>query len=100
MRGYHLTPDEQKIVKKFQNYSIPFIFKAGDYLEYLQYFELIQIEVCYILIKNKKISKELYNMVLEVIPIDFKIQEDKLDANANDFYKCYLEIEKLIKKYY
>ena len=96
MAKYKLT-EEEDVVNKFHKYSIPFIFSSGKYCGYMQYFELVDFEICPALLKGKNIDKEIYKIiVLEGVDI---IKED-LDNNALEFYNLYLLIQDLVKKYY
>ncbi|MBR2339706.1 MAG: hypothetical protein IKA74_02605 [Clostridia bacterium] len=99
MRKYKVTKEERDVIKKYQNYSIPFTFKAGKFLGYMQYFEYIDFEICYILLKGKAISEKNYDFIFHNMPDEQEI-EKQLDDYAKEFYNCYLEIKRIVKKYY
>ena len=96
MAKYNLTKEEKCIVNKFHKYTIPFIFSSGKYCGYMQYFELIDFEVCHALLKGKIIDKKIYNMII-LEGVD--ITKEDLDKNALEFYNLYLAIVRLVKKY-
>ena len=101
MGRYRLTNYEREMVCKFRNYSIPYIFKSGEYCGYMQYFEFIDFEICYLLLNGKPIGESNYKIIFsEELDDNKKIQRDKLDKNALDFYNLYLSIEEIVKKYY
>lgn len=96
MKKYKLTEEEKDIANRFCNYSIPFIFKSGEYNGYMQYFELIDIEVCYALLKGERIDGKVYRLIEFGVDID----KEKLDDYALEYYDLYLQVEGLVKKYY
>ncbi len=101
MRKYNLTREEKDIVNKFYHYSIPFIFKSGKYCGYMQYFEFMQIEICYRLLKGKEIDEKTYKMVVyEDLDYNPQINIAELDNNSLVFYNLYLLIKNLVEKYY
>ena len=101
MAKYKLTEEENDIVNKFRDYSIPFIFKSGKYCGYMQYFEFVDFEICNILLKGGNIDEEIYKMiVLEDLDYNPKIIKAELDNNSLEFYNLYLLIKDLVKKYY
>ena len=97
MKKNTLTEEEKAIVNKFCKYSIPFIFKSGEYCGYMQYFELINFEVCPALLKGKSIGEKIYQtIVLERVDIE----KEKLDDYARGFLNLYLHIVDLVIKYH
>lgn len=97
MSKYKLTKEEREVVIKFHKYSIPFIFSSGKYCGYMQYFELVDSEICSALLKGKNIDRRIYQMItLEGVEV---IKED-LYSTALEFYNLYLLVEELVKKYY
>ena len=95
MARYRLTSQEKEVVRKFQHMSIPFDFKAGTYCDYMQYFEIIQIDICFLLLKGKTIDKEL----LDIVKDGADISTDNLSIRALAFYDVYLEVLGIISKY-
>lgn len=96
MKKYKLTEKEKNIVNKFEHYSIPFIFKSGEYCGYMQYFELVNFEICYALLKGKRIDENAYQIMLQ----GDDIKKEKLDNYALEFYNLYLLVKNIAKKYY
>lgn len=97
MKKYRLTEEEKEVVNKFCNYSIPFIFKSGEYCGYMQYFEYVNFEACHDLLKGKPIDEKVYQMV---VLEGTNIEKDKLDGRALEYFNLYLVIEDLIRKYH
>lgn len=97
MKKYKLTDEEKDIVNKFYHYNIPFIFKSGEYSGYMQYFELIDFEVCYALLKGKQIDEKIYQMIVSE---GVDIKKEKLDNYALEYFNLYLLIETLVRKYH
>lgn len=97
MKKFNLTEEEKTVVDEFCKYSIPFIFKSGEYCGYLQYFELINFEICPALLEGNRIDEKVYRMVV-LQGVD--IAKDKLDNYALEFLSLYLHVENLVKKYY
>ncbi len=97
MKKYKLTEEEKVVVNKFCNFSIPFIFKAGKYCRYMEYFEYVDSEICYKLLKGKCIDEKNYQMI--VLKGD-NIKREELDNNALEFYDLYLLLKDMVKKYH
>ncbi len=96
MKKYKLTEEEKDIANRFCDYSIPFIFKSGEYSGCMQYFELIDFEVRYALLKGERIDGKVYRL----IEFGADIDKEKLDDYALEYYNLYLLVEELLKKYY
>ena len=97
MKKYNLTEEEKAIVNKFCKYSIPFIFKSGEYCGYMQYFEWVNFEICSALLKGERIDEENYQMIMSQ---GVDIIKEKLDNYALEFFNLYLLVENIAKKYY
>lgn len=97
MEKYNLTEEEKAVVNKFCKYSIPFIFKSGEYCGYMQYFELVNFEICPALLKGKRIDEKIYQMIVSE---GLDIIKEKLDNYALEFLNLYMLIKNLIKKYH
>ena len=97
MEKYNLTEEEKAVVNKFCKYSIPFIFKSGEYCGYMQYFELVNFEICSALLKGKRIDEKIYQMIVSE---GLDIIKEKLDNYALEFLNLYMLIKNLIKKYH
>lgn len=97
MKKYNLTEEEKAVLNKFCKYSIPFIFKSGEYCGYMQYFELVNFEICSALLKGKRIDEKIYQMIMSQ-RVD--IIKEKLDSYALEFFNLYLLVENIVKKYY
>ena len=96
MGKYKLTEEEKALVDKYHKYSIPFIFKSGEYCEYMQYFELVDFEICPALLKCKSLDEKICQMIVSQ---EMDIIKEKLDNNAVEFFNLYLLIKDIIKKY-
>lgn len=96
MEKYKLTEEEIAVVDKFCKYSVPFIFKSGEYCGYMQYFELVNFEICPALLKGKRIDEKIYQMA---VAQEVDIIEERLDNYALEFLNLYLFIKNLVKKY-
>ena len=97
MGKYKLTEEEKAAVNKFCKYSVPFIFKSGEYCGYMQYFELVNFEICPALLKGKRIDEKIYQAIA-LREVD--IIKEKLDNYALEFLNLYLFIKHLAKKYH
>ena len=97
MKKYNLTEEEKAVLNKFCKYSIPFIFKSGEYCGYMQYFELVNFEICSALLTGKRIDEKIYQMIMSQ-RVD--IIKEKLDSYALKFFNLYLLVENIVKKYY
>lgn len=97
MKKYNLTEEEKAVLNKFCKYSIPFIFKSGEYCGYMQYFELVNFEICSALLKGKRIDEKIYQMIMSQ-RVD--IIKEKLDSYALEFFNLLFAWLKYSKKYY
>lgn len=97
MKKYKLTDEEKDIVNKFCHYTTPFIFSSGEYSGYMQYFELIDFEVCFVLLEGNRIDEKIYQMIISE---GVDIKKEKLDNYALEYFNLYLLIEKLVRKYH
>ena len=96
MRKYKLTDVEENIICKFEKMSIPYIFKSGIYGTYMQYFEIIDFDVCSSLKNGKYIDFQTYEIIRQQPTIDFDI----LDEYSLSFVKCYLIVMDITRKYH
>ena len=96
MEKYKLTEEEIAVVDKFCKYSVPFIFKSGEYCGYMQYFELVNFEICPALLKGEGLDEKIYQMA---VAQEVDIIKEKLDNYALEFFNLYLLIKNLVKKY-
>ena len=94
MKKYNLTEEEKAVVNKFCKYSIPYIFKSGEYCGYMQYFEFVNFEICSALLKGKRIDDKIYQMIMSQ---GVDIIKEKLDSYALEFFNLYLLVENIIK---
>lgn len=96
MRKYRLLASEKNIVCEFEKKSIPYIFKSGIYSVYMQYFEIVVIDVCYSLKKGEYIDSQTYETLCKLPSIDF----NTLDEYSLDFVRHYLKVIDITKKYH
>lgn len=87
MKKYNLTDEEKAVVNKFCKYSIPFIFKSGEYCGYMQHFELVNFEICSALLEGKRIDEKDYQMIMSQ---GVDIIKEKLDNYALEFFNLYV----------
>ena len=99
MKKYKLTEEEKDTVERFCRHSIPYVFKSGEYFGYLQFFELVDFEVCYDLLSGKNIDEKIYQTIA-FEESHSAIKKRKLDEKALEYYNLYLQIRNIVKKYH
>lgn len=95
-----ITVLERQTLKKFKNMSIPHIFK-DDYIEFMLFFELIDFDICTLLLNNRILSEKLYKEAM----CGYEMLKDHLDINVLDdsaleYYNLCLSIREIMIKHY
>ncbi|MBQ8433831.1 MAG: hypothetical protein IJX23_03380 [Clostridia bacterium] len=87
-----VTDSEKLIIKKFQKIRIPSIYKMDD-TDNLLYVEHVNFDLCEMLLRGKKVSKEYVQNEIEEYSV-FLSQSAILDFNdvEKEYFKLLIEV--------
>ncbi len=93
-----LTNDEKIILKEFQQTRIPLVYKYDD-TDNILYIEHVDFDLCDMLLKNKKVSKEyVQNEIKEFARFLTQLDVSNHDNNQKKYLYLLIEVVNIFIK--